>query len=327
MRPDAIAHRRAQDIRDRPADRGPDEHPALARHGRLAQHHASIPNPCGMSIDHYAVIGHPVEHSRSPAIHAAFAEQTGERLVYDLLPAAADAFVATARRFFAEGGAGLNVTLPFKQEAAALANHLSARAARAGAANTLARQADGRLFADNTDGIGLVRDLRAHLGLELCDARILILGAGGAVRGVVPPLLAERPRLLTIANRSLARAQAIATDLGDLGPISTSPLAAIKPGWDIVINAISAGLTGDMPALPDTAIDGAAAAYDMLYGAAPTPFLRWAETHGVALRRDGFGMLVEQAAESFYLWRGVRPDTAPVIAALRPRDPDSAQAL
>ncbi len=271
------------------------------------------------SLDHYAVIGNPVEHSLSPAIHAAFARQTGERLRYDRLPAAADAFTVTATGFFADGGAGLNVTLPFKPEAAAFADCLSTRAVRAGAVNTLARQADGRIHGDNTDGVGLVRDLCLHLKADIRGARILILGAGGAVRGVVPALLDERPAMLTIANRSPAKAEAIAAELGDLGPISATALGAIGSGWDIVINAISAGLTGAMPVLSAAAISGASLAYDMLYGAVPTPFLCWAEARGAARCRDGFGMLVEQAAESFVLWRGVRPDTAPVIRALRPQ--------
>lgn len=266
----------------------------------------------------YAVIGHPVEHSRSPAIHAAFAEQTGQRLVYTRLPAAVDAFDATVDRFFAAGGSGLNVTLPFKQEAAVYADVLSERAERAAAVNTLTRCGDDRIAGDNTDGIGLLRDLDANLGVSIRGARVLILGAGGAVRGVVPVLLEAQPAALLIANRSVDKARAIARDCADLGPVTACPLAAIESGWDIVINAISAGLSGEMPAVPTAAVTGAGAAYDMIYADQPTPFMRWAHTHGVPRQRDGFGMLVEQAAESFYIWRGVRPATAPVIHALRP---------
>jgi shikimate dehydrogenase len=268
--------------------------------------------------DRYAVIGHPVEHSRSPQIHAAFAEQTGEALTYDLLPAAPDAFVATVDRFFAEGGAGLNVTLPFKAEAAAYADTLSDRARRAGAVNTLARQADGRIAGDNTDGIGLLRDLERHLGASVAGQRILILGAGGAVRGVVPVLLEQRPAALCIGNRTAAKAEAIAAEFGDFGPVRGCGLDTLESGWDVVINAISAGLSGEMPAVADAVLHGDPAVYDMIYADTPTPFLRFARERGVIRRRDGFGMLVEQAAESFALWRGVYPATADVIARLRP---------
>lgn len=267
--------------------------------------------------DRYAVIGHPVEHSRSPQIHAAFAAQTGATLTYERLPAAPDAFVDTVERFFADGGAGLNVTLPFKAEAATYADALTERAERAGAVNTLMCRADGVMLGDNTDGIGLLRDLRTHLA-AVDGARILILGAGGAVRGVVPVLLDDAPAALCVANRTVERAQTIAADFADLGALTACSLDALGNGWDIVINAVSAGLSGAMPDLPPGILDGTIAAYDMVYADTPTPFLRWAAAQGVARRRDGFGMLVEQAAESFYLWRGMRPRTDPVIAQLRP---------
>ncbi len=265
----------------------------------------------------YAVIGHPIAHSRSPEIHAAFARQTGQHLTYERLHAEPDAFTATVDRFFADGGAGLNVTLPFKQQAAAYADELSERAARAGAVNTLARQADHTILGDNTDGAGLLADLVAGLGIELQARRILILGAGGAVRGVVPVLLGQNPAQLRIANRSVEKAQAMAQDFADLGAIDACPLDDIGPGWDLVINAISAGLSGDMPGLDASLLDDATAAYDMLYGNLPTPFIRWVGLQSDIPCRDGLGMLVEQAAESFALWRGVRPDAAPVINALR----------
>lgn len=269
-----------------------------------------------MPRDRYAVIGHPVDHSRSPAIHAAFAAQTGQDLVYDRLPAAPDAFVATVERFFAEGGAGLNVTLPFKQQAAAYAARLSERAQLAGAVNTLARTETG-IFGDNTDGVGLLRDLTERLDVAIGDARVLILGAGGAVRGVVPVLLAESPAALRVLNRTPDKAETIARDFAHLGPVSAGALTATDGGWDIVINAISAGLGGDMPEISPALLTDAVAAYDMIYADEPTPFLRFAAAQGVVRRRDGLGMLVEQAAESFYVWRGVRPRTAPVIEALR----------
>ena len=286
-----------------------------------------MPSTMSCAPDRYAVIGHPVDHSRSPEIHARFAAQTGENLRYDLLPAAEDAFRATVDVFFESGGAGLNVTLPFKRDAARFAHELSARAARAGAVNTLARGADGQIFGDNTDGAGLVRDLRDNLGVAIAGARVLVLGAGGAVRGVLAPLAECRPAALTVANRSPDKATALAAEFADLMPVGACALAAVPPGWDIVINAISAGLSERMPTLPDAAVCGAAVAYDMIYRDTPTPFLRWAETRGVAFRRDGLGMLVEQAGESFHLWRGVRADTAAVIRALRPRDPNAAGTL
>ncbi|MES1946579.1 shikimate dehydrogenase [Salinisphaera sp. C84B14] len=268
--------------------------------------------------DRYAVIGHPVEHSRSPDIHGAFARQTGQNLVYERLPAAPDAFAPTVADFFAAGGAGLNVTLPFKGEAAAYADRLTDRARRAGAVNTLARDHDDRLLGDNTDGIGLARDLERQLQMPLTGSRILILGAGGAVRGVIPVLFEHGAAAIHVANRTAAKAEAIAADFSDLGTIRASTLTGASGGWDIVINAISAGLAGETPDVSPTVLEDARGAYDMIYADKPTPFLRWVASHGIERRCDGFGMLVEQAAESFALWRGVRPQTAEVIKALRP---------
>ena len=269
--------------------------------------------------DRYAVIGHPVEHSKSPAIHAAFARQTGQHLTYERLAAEPDAFAATVAAFFAEGGAGLNVTLPFKAEAAAYADRLTDRARRAGAVNTLAHGDDGTLLGDNTDGIGLARDLERGLDTAIAGARILILGAGGAVRGVVPVLLEQGASEICVANRTVAKAETIAHDFADMGTVSACPLTTEEDGWDLVINAISAGLGGEMPDISAAVLARARGAYDMLYADMPTPFLRWAAAQGVARRCDGLGMLVEQAAESFALWRGVRPRTVEVIAALRQR--------
>ena len=270
------------------------------------------------SPDRYAVIGHPVDHSRSPDIHAAFARQTGQTLVYERLPAAPDAFAATVAAFFAEGGAGLNVTLPFKGEAAAYADRLTDRARRAGAVNTLAREDDGTLLGDNTDGIGLARDLERQLQIPIAGSRILILGAGGAVRGVIPVLFEHGAAAIHVANRTAAKAEAMAADFTDLGDIGGGALTRATGGWDIVVNAISAGLTGETPDVSPAVLDDARGAYDMIYADQPTPFLRWVAEHGIERRCDGFGMLVEQAAESFALWRGVHPQTADVIAALRP---------
>ncbi|GAB3680667.1 shikimate dehydrogenase [Salinisphaera aquimarina] len=268
--------------------------------------------------DRYAVIGNPVAHSRSPEIHAAFAAQTGQSLVYARLPAEIDAFEATVARFFADGGLGLNVTLPFKQQASEYADTLTDRARHAGAVNTLARQGDGRILGDNTDGAGLLHDLNDRLLVDIRDARILILGAGGAVRGVIPVLLDRQPAALRVLNRTPDKATQLATHFADLGPVSGGGLDEASGGWDIVINAISAGLAGEMPPLADTLVADAIAAYDMIYADAPTPFMRWARAAGVTRCSDGLGMLVEQAAESFAVWRGIRPATEPVIRALRP---------
>jgi shikimate dehydrogenase len=270
--------------------------------------------------DHYAVIGHPVEHSKSPAIHAAFAEQTGEDIVYTLLPAAADAFTETAARFFAAGGRGLNVTLPFKAEAARFADLLTERARAAGAVNTLKRLSDGRREGDNTDGVGLVRDLTANLGLALGGRNILLLGAGGAAQGVLEPLLATRPSQVVLANRTPARAADLAHRFADRGPVTGAGLDALADyaPFELVINATSAGLSGTVPKLPDTGLFTAGGvAYDLVYGDQPTAFERWAQGHGADRGSDGLGMLVEQAAESFRVWRGIRPDTGPVLGMFR----------
>lgn len=269
--------------------------------------------------DHYAVIGHPVEHSRSPAIHAAFAAQTGEDIAYDLLPSARDAFVETAARFFADGGAGLNVTLPFKAEAAHFADLLTDRAAAAGAVNTLKRLTDGRREGDNTDGAGLVRDLTANLGFPPGGRSLLLLGAGGAARGVLAPLLDSGPERVVVANRTSSRAVALAHRFTGRGPVTGIGLESLVDHgpFDLAINATSAGLSGTVPDLPEGLFAPGALAYDMVYGDTPTAFQRWAGEHGAQRTSDGFGMLVEQAAESFLLWRGVRPDTGPVLRQFR----------
>ena len=265
--------------------------------------------------DRYCVFGHPVAHSKSPAIHAAFAAQTGQAMEYTAIEAPLDDFAGAWRRFTAEGGRGANVTVPFKEEAFRLCDTLSQRARRAGAVNTLVLGKNGLTYGDTTDGVGLVRDLVRH-GVTLAGARLLVLGAGGAVRGVLEPLLAEGPASLAVANRTAAKACALAADFRELGRITGGGFDAVVGPFDVVINGTSASLAGDLPPLPDGLFAPGATAYDMMYGAEPTVFLRWAEARG-ARPVDGLGMLVEQAAESFFQWRGKRPDTVPVLEALR----------
>lgn len=271
-------------------------------------------------MDRYAVFGNPVSHSLSPRIHTLFAEQTAQQMRYERRQVPLDGFADAVAAFADEGGYGLNVTLPFKEEAFRLAGQHSERAQRAGAVNTLIL---GRtIYGDNTDGEGLVHDLRHNLGVGLGGKRVLILGAGGAVRGVLAPLLAEQPARLVIANRTEARAQALARDFGDLGRLTACGLDALEgERFEVVISALSCGLQGELPPLPASLVAKGATAYDMVYGAGTTPFVRWARAHGARITADGLGMLVEQAAAAFELWRRVRPDTAPVIEALR-RDLD-----
>ena len=266
--------------------------------------------------DQYVVIGNPVAHSKSPAIHAQFAAQTGESIAYERLAAPLDDFAACVQHFMQSGGRGANVTVPFKLEAFALATQLTPRAQAAGAVNTLSFE-DGRIVGDNTDGVGLVRDIVHNAGVVLEGQRILLLGAGGAARGVVMPLLAERPQQLVVANRTFARAQELVQSF----PAAASVLKAaafddLSWQFDVIINATSASLSADLPAVPATLFGPQVFVYDMMYAATPTVFMQWAAQHGACVR-DGLGMLVEQAAESFFVWRGARPDTAPVYAALR----------
>jgi shikimate dehydrogenase len=270
--------------------------------------------------DRYAVIGHPVAHSKSPQIHARFAAQTGQHLTYERLLAPLDGFEATVRAFIAQGGKGLNVTVPFKLEAHGIATLLSARARAAGAVNTLKcdRTANGSdvIFGDNTDGVGLVTDITRNAGVELTGKRILLLGAGGAARGVILPLLDARPSDLVIANRTGSKAEQLARQFAGQGPIRGSDLSALTGAFDVVVNATSASLSGALPPIPPDVFTRGALAYDMMYDKEPTVFMRFARQHG-ATARDGLGMLVEQAAESFFVWRGVRPDTTAVFAELR----------
>lgn len=271
--------------------------------------------------DRYAVIGNPIGHSKSPLIHAEFARQTGQDLCYEALLAPLDGFVATARAFAAAGGRGLNVTVPFKLEAFALADRRSPRAEAAGAVNTLAFGPDG-IFGDNTDGAGLVADLTLNLGVPLKNRRVLLAGAGGAARGAILPLLLAGPTSLTIANRTVARAQALAEEQFGQCPAGVMLAACgfdelAGQCFDLVINATAASLADQAPPLPAGIYGAESLAYDMMYGKGLTPFLRQARTQGAGRLADGLGMLVEQAAESFLLWRGVRPSTSEVLRTLR----------
>jgi len=268
-------------------------------------------------MDSYVVFGNPVGHSKSPAIHRLFAEQTGQQLSYTALLAPLEDFSNCALGFF-KSGYGANVTVPFKEEAYRLCDVLTERAQRAGAVNMLAKLSDGTLRGDNTDGEGLVRDLMLNCGVGLKGRRILLLGAGGAVRGVLEPILAQEPLSLVIANRTLDKAEQLAQAFAELGPVAASGFDWLEEPVDLIINATSASLAGDVPPISATLIKpGHTVCYDMMYGKEPTPFQRWAQGHGAAAALDGFGMLVEQAAIAFEFWRGVRPETAPVLKRLR----------
>lgn len=272
-------------------------------------------------MDRYAVIGHPVAHSKSPRIHAAFAAQTGQQLSYEALLAPLDDFAGTWASFRAAGGRGANVTVPFKEEAWALCDLRSRRAEQAGAVNTLIVGKDGRLCGDNTDGIGLVRDITDNAGWALAGCHVLLLGAGGAARGVIAPLLAAGAASVSVANRTLARAETLAalfSGEGEVRPLALTDLSGpvTGPAADVIINATSASLQGERVVLAPGWFHADTAVYDMMYGS-ETPFLAWAREQGLMRRRDGLGMLVEQAAEAFFLWRQVRPRTAEVLDSLR----------
>lgn len=270
--------------------------------------------------DRYGVIGHPVAHSQSPFIHTRFAEQTGEDLVYEAIHSEPGEFRQTIAAFRSAGGRGLNVTLPFKQEAFALSAETTARARRAAAVNTLRFDDDGKLFGDNTDGEGLLRDLADNLGIEVGGRRVLLVGAGGAARGVLGPLLDAGPAELRLVNRTPARARALRDAFAGAENLRVGGFDALEGGaFDLVINATSASVSGDVPPVPASALAPGACVYDLMYAPEPTAFVRWGRDVGAAQSVDGLGMLVAQAAESFYLWRGVRPDTGPVLGALRDR--------
>jgi len=271
------------------------------------------------TVDQYGVFGYPVQHSLSPFIHAMFARETGQELTYRPYEVTAEQFPERVAEFFAQGGKGLNITLPHKIAAVEVAHELTARAAHAAAVNTLAAKGEV-ILGDNTDGAGLVRDLCDNLGLVITRRRVLILGAGGATRGILAPLLGLEPALVMVANRTPERAEALAAAFADLG--TTQGVAFDFIGaepFDLIINATSASLSGEMPPVPDGALGPQTVCYDLAYGRSATAFVRWAKERGCARALQGLGMLVEQAAESFRLWRGVRPATARVMDALRER--------
>lgn len=265
-------------------------------------------------IDRYGVMGFPVSHSRSPIIHRLFALQTGQDLQYELLQVAPEKLESAVHQFQRTGGKGLNITLPHKSDVLRLVDDMSDRAKDAGAVNTMTFDDDG-IHGDNTDGVGLMRDLTINLGVKLSGANILVLGAGGATRGILKPLLDADPASITVANRTLSRASELTDIFSPFGSVSACRFDEVSASisYDLVINATSAGVKGETPPYPEAAIGKQTCCYDLSYGLTPTPFCEWAARHGAAKSIMGWGMLVEQAAESFYIWRGVRPDTAAVL--------------
>ena len=269
-------------------------------------------------IDRYAVFGNPIAHSKSPQIHTLFAEQTKQAIQYTAELAEPGQFDSAVKSFIDNGGKGLNVTVPFKEDAWRYATKLSERAQRAGAVNTLKVELDGSLSGDTTDGTGLVCDLVTNHRIQIKNKDVLIIGAGGAVRGVIEALLAEQPASLLITNRTKQKAIQLADVFSDLGTINGCGLDEINErDFDIVINGTSASLKGDLPALPDSIFRGNSCSYDMMYSAQPTPFMQWSNENGASQVFDGLGMLVEQAAEAFFIWHGVLPETATVIQTIR----------
>ena len=267
-----------------------------------------------MTVDRYGVMGYPVAHSRSPVIHHLFAQQTGQEMRYELLRVTPEKLEEAVRQFQRTGGKGLNITVPHKRTVFRLVDHLSERASTAGAVNTLTFR-NNEIYGDNTDGIGLLRDLVVNLGLNLEGTSILILGAGGATRGIVGPLLEMQPGRMCIANRTLSRAQDLVERFGGRGPVTACSFddVPVAEPYDLIINATSAIHDGEIPPYPAAAVSAKTVCYDLSYSLHPTPFCAWALEHGAALAVMGWGMLVEQAAESFHIWRGVRPNTKPVL--------------
>lgn len=269
-------------------------------------------------MDRYVVIGNPVSHSKSPRIHSQFAEQTRQSLEYSTLFAEKDAFQEAAAKFFSEGGKGANVTVPFKEDAFNFADHLSPQAEKAGAVNTLGLDAQGQILGHNTDGIGLVTDITVNHGGTLKDKNVLVLGAGGATRGIIDPLIAQAPASLCIANRTVSKAESLAALFSGHIPVSACGFSDLEGRqFDWIINATAASLEGSVPAVPVSSVHAGTRCYDLMYASEPTPFCLWSKQAGAEKVMDGLGMLVEQAAESFLIWRGIRPDTGAVIDALR----------
>lgn len=267
-------------------------------------------------LDRYAVFGNPINHSKSPYIHTLFARQTNQHMIYTAELAPLDQFKETIELFFASGGRGCNVTVPFKEEAFQLADKLTERAQLAGAVNTLKKLDDGGILGDNTDGEGLVQDLLLHR-VPLKNAKILIIGAGGAARGVVKPLLDQQPHSITITNRTFSKAEQVASLFQRFGKVKAEPLPEIDEGYDVIINSTSASLSGELPNISTAIFTNKSVSYDMMYGKGLTIFNHWAVENGCAHAYDGLGMLVGQAAESYLLWRGYRPGTKQVLSELR----------
>ena len=272
------------------------------------------------TVDRYAVIGNPVEHSKSPEIHELFADQTGEIISYEKIFAEGNKFHQVATEFFNDGGKGLNVTVPFKIDAWAFVDEHEDHAKHAIAVNTIILQENGTYLGANTDGIGLLRDLKKSLRTQLENKKILIVGAGGATQGIIEPLLNEKPSQLFIANRTETKAEAIATRFAKIGEIETCSLSDIpRQSFDLVLHATAAGLQGHNIELPAEIVGPHTCCYDLLYSDDDTSFMQWCKSCGAEKVVDGFGMLLEQAAESFYLWRGKRPDTTMAFNHFRPR--------
>jgi shikimate dehydrogenase len=269
------------------------------------------------SPDRYGLVGHPIEHSRSPLIHTVFARQTAQHLTYELLDCEPNGFETAVRGFGAAGGKGLNVTVPHKEAAFALCDEKSDAALAAGAVNTISIDG-GRLRGDNTDGSGFIRDVTANQRYDLSGRTVLVLGAGGAARGIVGPLLAEKPAEVVIANRSQERADQLVAQFGGDGTLRACAFAELDklPPFDLLVNATSAGLKGEAPPFPASLVGAESFCYDLVYSSSDTPFVTWGKSHGARRAVQGWGMLVEQAAESFFIWRGVRPDTKPLLKQL-----------
>ncbi len=265
-------------------------------------------------MDRYAVIGHPIKHSLSPQIHSIFAAQTKQDLVYEGIELPVTSFETRVWQMFKEGYSGFNVTAPFKTDAFDFVDEMSERAKRARAINTLKKMDDGRIYGDTTDGVGLLIDLRENLKWQIENQNILILGAGGAVRGVLEPLLEANPASLVLANRSMKKVEELTDDFPEITPATFDELSG---QFDIIINGTSASLSGQVPPLPEGTINAGTKCYDMMYGAEPTAFMVWAAKQGAVHCADGLGMLVGQAAESFAIWRGIRPDSSSVIKEIR----------
>lgn len=275
------------------------------------------------TVPKYAVLGNPVSHSKSPLIHSLFAEQTDQAMNYLAIPLEENEFEDFVRDFFAEGGGGLNVTVPFKGNAFSLAASCSPRAELAQAVNTLFLDDEGNICGDNTDGFGLITDLKLNNRVAISGKRVLILGAGGAVRGIMAALVHENAAVITIVNRTVSKAELLAEEMQSMAPIEAMSYEMLREAasngqsYDLIINGTSSSLQGDMPELDAKLIAPGCCCYDLMYSATDTPFVQWAKQEGASLSIDGLGMLVEQAAEAFALWRGVRPNTVPVMEHLR----------